>query len=71
MALITEMVNLILKYNFPLNEKTCRVLITTLIHTDKELTTQLYNYAEGVGFYSTMEVKIFVYLSISELCALE
>lgn len=58
-ALIMEMGNLILKYNFSLSTKTCRALITTLIHIDKKLATQLYYYAETVGFYPAVEVKIF------------
>lgn len=62
-TLIIEMVNLILKYNFPLNAKTCRMLITTLIHIDEKLAMQLYCYAEAIGFYSTLEVKIFDFYS--------
>ncbi|XP_014480408.1 PREDICTED: uncharacterized protein LOC106747425, partial [Dinoponera quadriceps] len=55
-ALITEMANLILKYNFPLIMKTCRALITTLIHVDEKLAMQLFYYAESIGFYSTLKL---------------
>ncbi|XP_011149412.1 putative uncharacterized protein DDB_G0282133 isoform X3 [Harpegnathos saltator] len=55
-ALIMEMGNLILKYNFPLNTTTCRALITTLIHVDEKLAIQLYCYAEAIGLYSVIKL---------------
>ncbi|XP_032691072.1 protein dopey homolog PFC0245c-like isoform X2 [Odontomachus brunneus] len=56
MASIIEMGNLILKYNFQLNTKAYRALIATLIHGNEKLAIQLYNYAEGIGLYSTIEL---------------
>lgn len=66
--LITEMSNIILKYNFALNRTTCRALVSTTIHIDEVLARQLYNYAEGMGIYSTVKVKIydFIYKFIQE-----
>ncbi|XP_025263596.1 uncharacterized protein LOC105259189 [Camponotus floridanus] len=54
--LITEMSNVILKHNFALSTTTCRALLSTIIHIDEVLARQIYNYAEGMGIYSTMKL---------------
>lgn len=66
--LITEMSNVILKHNFALSTTTCRALLSTIIHIDEALARQIYNYAEGMGIYSTVKVKIydFTYKFIQE-----
>lgn len=58
-SLITEMSNLILKHNFALSTITCRALISTIIHTNEVLARQIYNYAENMGIYSTVKVKMY------------
>ncbi|XP_050448925.1 metacaspase-2-like isoform X3 [Cataglyphis hispanica] len=55
-TLITEMGNLVLKHSFVLSTITCRALISTIIHTDEVLARQIYNYAEGIGIYSTVKL---------------
>lgn len=59
----TEMAQLVLKHSFALSTITCRALISTIIHTDEVLAKQMYNYAEGIGVYSTVKVKMhdFIY----------
>lgn len=61
-TLITEMGNLILKHSFVLSTITCRALISTIIHTDEVLARQIYNYAEGIGIYSTVKVQIYDFI---------
>lgn len=53
------MSNLILKYNFALSTITCRALVSTLVYIDENLAKQIYNYAEGIGVYSAVKVKLF------------
>lgn len=62
--LIREMGNLILKYTFALSTTPCRALVSTLIHTDEILAGQIYNYAEGIGIYSAVKVKLLLHLHI-------
>lgn len=57
--LIAEVGNLILKYNFAPNITALRALISTLIHIDKSLARQLYNYAEVIDIYTAIKVKVF------------
>lgn len=64
-TLITEMSNLILKYNFALSIITCRALISTLVHINETLAKQIYNYAEGIGIYSAIKVKLFHFIYYS------
>lgn len=66
--LITEMGQLVLKHSFALSTTTCRALISTIIHTDEALAKQLYNYAEGIGIYSAVKVKIYDFIYKYNLC---
>ncbi|KAL6262909.1 hypothetical protein P5V15_005698 [Pogonomyrmex californicus] len=64
-SLIIEMANLILKYTFMLSTKTCRALTSTLIHVDENIAKQIYNYAEGLGIYSTVKLWPITYIIIN------
>ncbi|XP_070170436.1 repetitive organellar protein-like [Polyergus mexicanus] len=64
-TLITEMGNLILKHSFVLSTITCRALISTIIHTDEVLARQIYNYAEGIGIYSTVKLLPIIHIIIN------
>ncbi|RLU22399.1 hypothetical protein DMN91_004677 [Ooceraea biroi] len=61
-SLITEAGNLVLKYNFALSATPCRALIATLIHTDEALASQIYNFAEGIGIYSSVKLTPVTYI---------
>lgn len=52
------MANLVLKYTFTLSTKTCRALVSTLVHLDENLAKQIYKYAEGLDIYSPLKVNI-------------